>query len=100
MLRYINIAYHINHSSTNNCTIGVNCRSLLPYICFGHYVTIIRGIYIYLCMHFTTRCPLCVLLMLLYDESCCVHCASSEVRKKIYIDTPDDGHIVTETYVG
>jgi hypothetical protein len=38
----------INKLSPNNCTIRINCRSALPYICFGHYVTIIRGIYIYI----------------------------------------------------
>jgi hypothetical protein len=45
---------NINHLSTNNCTIRINCRSVLPYICFGRYVTIIRGIYIYIYIYLCT----------------------------------------------
>jgi hypothetical protein len=58
------IPLYEKHLSTNNCTIEVNYHLKLPYICFGHHMTIIRGIY-----------------------------------PPIY-NTPDDGHVVTETYVG
>jgi hypothetical protein len=44
-----------SHLSTNNCTIEVNYHLMLPYICFGHYMTIIRGMYKY--MH-TLHCAL------------------------------------------
>jgi regulator of sigma D len=40
-----------NYSSTNNCTIKINCHSMVPYICFGHYMTIIWSIYIYIYMY-------------------------------------------------
>jgi hypothetical protein len=44
----IKILHSRNHSSTNNCTSKINCHSMVPYICFVHYMTIIRGIYIYI----------------------------------------------------
>jgi hypothetical protein len=50
------------HLTTNSCTIELTYHLKLPYICFGHYLTIIRGIYIFM--------------------------------------YPDDGQIMTETYIG
>jgi hypothetical protein len=90
---------------------------MVPYICFGHYVTIIRGIYIqdihkrmvrcggYLCVNRTILlCMPCIYLYRLNNHKIKQQklTARSEVHIYMYIytDTPDDGHVVTETYVG
>jgi hypothetical protein len=48
------------HLTTNNCTIELKYHLKLPYICFGHYTTIIRGIYIFM---FSLHCALSTFLL-------------------------------------